>query len=125
MQFFVSIASVSDEYLDELLKLDTLKTTQISILKKIKQLRKEKYKINEQIDSERSNLTRIDKEYQRITESIKVLKSDGDEGKTRSKYVDKMNNLFETMETKRKLLEELQIRLDQIEEEIYKLLDEL
>lgn len=121
----VSIASVSDEYLDELLKLDTLKTTQISILKKIKQLRKEKYKINEQIDSERSNLTRIDKEYQRITESIKVLKSDGDEGKTRSKYVDKMNNLFETMETKRKLLEELQIRLDQIEEEIYKLLDEL
>ncbi|MCE7742944.1 MAG: hypothetical protein GOP50_10855 [Candidatus Heimdallarchaeota archaeon] len=121
----VSIASISDEYLDELLKLETLKANQISILKKIKQLRKEKYKINEQVDSEQSNLNRIDNEYQRITESIKVLTSEGDEAKTRSKYVERMNNLFETMEEKRKLLEKQQTRLDEIDEEIYKILDDL
>ncbi len=121
----VSIASISDDYLDELLKLETLKANQLTILKKIKQLRKDKYKINEQIDSEQSNLKRIDNEYQRITQSIKVLTSEGDEAKTRSKYVERMNNLFETMEEKRKLLEDQQNRLDKIDEEIYKLLDDL
>ncbi|MHA1198433.1 MAG: hypothetical protein ACTSQF_03680 [Candidatus Heimdallarchaeaceae archaeon] len=121
----VSIASISDEYLDALLKLETLKADQISILKKIKQLRKEKYKIKEQVDSEQSNLNRIDNEYQRITESIKVLTSEGDEAKTRSKYVERMNNLFETMEEKRKLLAKQQTRLDEIDEEIYKILDDL
>ena len=121
----VSIASISDEYLEELLKLETLNTNQVTILKKIKQLRKEKYKISEQINSESSNLERIDKEYQRITQSIKVLASEGDEAKTRAKYVDRMNNLFETMEEKRKFTEELRLRLDEIDEDIYKLLDEL
>ncbi len=121
----VSIASISDEYLEDLLKLETLNANQISILKKIKQLRKEKYKINEQLESEQSNLNRIDNEYRRITESIKVLTSDGDEAKTRSKYVDRMNNLFETMEEKRTLLEKQQTRLDEIDEEIYRILDNL
>ena len=36
----VSIASVSDEYLDDLLKLETLKEKQVDVLKKIKQIRK-------------------------------------------------------------------------------------
>ena len=121
----VSIASISDDYLDELLNLETLTTNQATTLKKIKQLRKEKYKMQEQIETEQSSLQRIDNEYQRITQSIKVLTSGGEEAKTRAKYVERMNNLFETMEEKRKLLEDLQKRLDNIDEDIYKLLDEL
>ncbi len=121
----VSIASISDDYLDDLLKLDTLKEKQVDILKKIKQIRKEKKQIDEQINTEQSNLNRIDQEYQRITSSIEVLISEGDEGKTRAKYVERMNNLFETMEGKRKLIEELEERLNNIDEEIYNLLDEL
>ena len=121
----VSIASISDEYLDDLLKLDTLKEKQVDVLKKIKQIRKEKKQIDEQINTEQSNLNRIDQEYQRITSSIEVLISEGDEGKTRAKYVERMNNLFETMEAKRKLIEELEERLNNIDEEIYNLLDKL
>ncbi|MFW9852746.1 MAG: hypothetical protein ACFFDS_07385, partial [Candidatus Thorarchaeota archaeon] len=121
----VSIASISDEYLDDLLKLDTLKEKQVDVLKKIKQIKKEKKQIDEQINNEQSNLNRIDQEYQRITSSIEVLISEGDEGKTRAKYVERMNNLFETMEGKRKLIEELEERLNNIDEEIYNLLDKL
>ena len=121
----VSIASVSDEYLDELLKLETITDKQAQILKKIKQMRKDKNQINEQINSEQSNLTRIDQEYQRITQSINVLTSEGDEAKMRAKYVERMNNLFETMEKKRKLVEDLQQKLSTIDDEIYEILDEL
>ena len=121
----VSIASISDEYLDDLLKLDTLKEKQLDVLKKIKQIRKEKTQIDDQISTEQSNLTRIDQEYQRITSSIEVLTGEGDEGKTRAKYVERMNNLFETMEEKRKLIEELEKRLNKIDEEIYSLLEKL
>ena len=121
----MSIATISEEYLDELLKLETLKAEQISILKKIKQLRKEKVKINDQVDAEESNLSRIDNEYQRITQSIQVLSSGGEEGKTRAKYVERMNNLFETMEEKRTQIEDFQRRLDEIDETIYKILDDL
>jgi hypothetical protein len=121
----VSIASISDEYLDDLLKLETLKEKQIDVLKKIKQNRKEKKQIDDQINTEQSSLNRIDQEYQRITSSIEVLISEGDEGKTRAKYVERMNNLFETMERKRKLIEELEERMNNIDEEIYNLLDKL
>ncbi|OLS30063.1 MAG: hypothetical protein HeimAB125_20620 [Candidatus Heimdallarchaeota archaeon AB_125] len=121
----VSIASVSDEYLDELLKLETITDKQAQILKKIKQMRKDKNQINEQINSEQSNLTRIDQEYQRITQSINVLTSEGDEAKVRAKYVERMNNLFETMEKKRKLVEDLQQKLSTVDDGIYEILDEL
>ncbi len=121
----VSIASISDEYLEDLLKLETIKEKQVEVLKKIKQIRKEKKQLDEQINTEQSNLNRIDQEYQRITSSIEVLISEGDEGKTRAKYVERMNNLFETMEGKRKLIEELEERLNNIDEEIYNLLDKL
>ncbi|MHA1955051.1 MAG: hypothetical protein ACW96U_14010, partial [Candidatus Heimdallarchaeaceae archaeon] len=86
---------------------------------------KEKKQINEQINLEQSNLNRIDQEYQRITSSIEVLTTQGEEGKTRAKYVERMNNLFETMENKRHLIEELQERTKTIDEEIYKQLDKL
>ena len=121
----VSISSVSDEYLDELLKLETITDKQAQILKKIKQMRKDKNQINEQINSEQSNLTRIDQEYQRITQSINVLTSEGDEAKVRAKYVERMNNLFETMEKKRKLVEDLQQKLSTVDDGIYEILDEL
>jgi hypothetical protein len=121
----VSIASISDEYLDDLLKLDTITDKQVQVLKKIKQMRKDKNQINEQINSEQSNLNRIDQEYQRITQSINVLSSEGDEAKMRAKYVERMNNLFETMEKKRKLVEDLQIKLSTIDDEIYEILDTL
>ncbi len=121
----VSIASISDEYLEDLIKLETITEKQASILKKIKQIRKEKKQINEQINLEQSNLNRIDQEYQRITSSIEVLTTQGEEGKTRAKYVERMNNLFETMENKRHLIEELQERTKTIDEEIYKQLDKL
>ena len=121
----VSIASVSEEYLDELLKLETLKANQVSVLKKIKQLRKEKTKINDQVESDQSNLNRIDNEYKRITQSIKVLTSSGEEAKTRAKYVERMNSLFETMEEQRKKIEESKRRFNEIDETIYKLLDDL
>jgi hypothetical protein len=121
----VSIASISDEYLDSLIKLDTITEKQASILKNIRKIRKEKKQINEQINTEKSNLNRIDQEYQRITSSIEVLSAQGDEGKTRAKYVERMNNLFETMEEKRHLIEELQERAKTIDEEIYKQLDQL
>ncbi len=121
----VSIASISDDYLDDLLKLETLTDKQLSTLKKIKQIRKEKVKISNQIDIEQTNLDRIDKEYKRITQSINVLTSEGDEGKTRAKYVERMNTLFETMESKRTEIEASQERLEKIDEEIYKLLDKL
>ena len=98
---------------------------QLSTLKKIKQIRKEKLKITDQVSVEQTNLDRIDKEYQRITQSINVLTSDGEEGKTRAKYVERMNNLFETMESKRTEIEAFQERLEKIDEEIYKLLDKL
>ncbi|NPD87648.1 MAG: hypothetical protein HGN29_02925 [Asgard group archaeon] len=121
----VSIASISDEYLEDLIKLETITEKQASILKKIKQTRIEKKQINEQINLEQTNLNRIDQEYQRITSSIEVLTSQGEEGKTRAKYVERMNNLFETMENKRHSIEELQERIKTIDEEIYKLLDKL
>ena len=121
----VSIASISDEYLDDLIKLDSITEKQASVLKKIKQIRKEKKQINEQITVEQTNLNRIDQEYQRITSSIEVLTSQGEEGKTRAKYVERMNNLFETMESKRHLIEELQERMKTIDEDIYKHLDKL
>ena len=121
----ISIASISDDYLDDLLKLETLTDKQLSTLKKIKQIRKEKLKISDQISVEQTNLDRIDKEYQRITQSINVLTSDGEEGKTRAKYVERMNNLFETMESKRTEIEAFQERLEKIDEEIYNLLDKL
>ncbi len=121
----VSIASISDEYLDDLLKLETITEKQIQVLKKIKQMRKDKNQINEQINSEQANLGRIDQEYQRITQSINVLTSEGDEGKMRAKYVERMNNLFETMEKKRKLVEDLQHKLSTVDDEIYGLLDNL
>ena len=89
------------------------------------QIRKEKKQINEQINLEQSNLNRIDQEYQRITSSIEVLTTQGEEGKTRAKYVERMNNLFESMESKRHLIEELQERTKTIDEEIYKQLDKL
>ncbi len=121
----ISIASISDEYLDDLLNLETLTDKQVNSLKKIKQIRKEKIQINEQISSEQTNLNRIDKEYQRITQSINVLTSEGEEGKTRAKYVERMNNLFETMENKRTEIEKLQERSSKIDEEIYDLLEKL
>lgn len=121
----VSIASISDEYLDDLLKLETLTDKQLSTLKKIKQIRKEKQKISDQVSAEQTNLNRIDKEYQRITQSINVLTSEGEEGKTRAKYVERMNNLFETMESKRTEIEQNQERLNKIDEEIYSLVDKL
>ena len=121
----ISIASISDDYLEDLLKLETLTDKQLSTLKKIKQIRKEKLKISEQISVEQTNLDRIDKEYKRITQSINVLTSDGEEGKTRAKYVERMNNLFETMESKRTEIESFQERLEKIDEEINNLLDKL
>ena len=54
-----------------------------------------------------------------------MLTTQGEEGKTRAKYVERMNNLFETMENKRHLIEELQERTKTIDEEIFKQLDKL
>lgn len=43
----------------------------------------------------------------------------------RAKYVERMNNLFETMEKKRKLVEDLQQKLSTVDDGIYEILDEL
>ncbi|MHA1401409.1 MAG: hypothetical protein ACTSQE_13755 [Candidatus Heimdallarchaeaceae archaeon] len=113
-----SISSISDLAIEELLKLDTINEKQSKLLKQIKKLREEKRQIRSKIRKEENNLNKIDKEYERITSSVNVLKTQGEEGKTRAKYVTRMNTLFETMEEKRKAIEELQFQEEEIEKQL-------
>ncbi len=121
----VSIASVSDQVLEELLDLETIDEKQGTIIKKIRDLRTEKQKLVVQRDSEEKSIKRMESEYQNITKSIQVLRSEGEEGKTRAKYVTKMNDLFEKMETKRKSIETIDIKVEKISKTILKEIDKL
>ncbi|MCK4844150.1 MAG: hypothetical protein KAS95_00590, partial [Candidatus Heimdallarchaeota archaeon] len=121
----VSIASVSDQVLEELLDLETIDEKQGTIIKKIRDLRTEKQKLVVQRDSEEKSIKRMESEYQNITKSIQVLRSEGEEGKTRAKYVTKMNDLFEKMEIKRKSIETIDIKIEKISKTILKEIDKL
>jgi chromosome segregation ATPase len=108
-----------------LLDLETIDEKQGTIIKKLRDLRTEKQKLVVQRDSEEKSIKRMESEYQNITKSIQVLRSEGEEGKTRAKYVTKMNDLFEKMETKRKSIETIDIKVEKISKTILKEIDKL
>ena len=121
----ISLASVNDDILEQLLSLETINDKQKKILEQIKAKRFERNSINGQLEATENKIERIENTIQQVQESLKVLSDKGEEAKIRARYVEKLNSAFEEAEKTRENIESLTQKLSQLDMELEELLNSL